>query len=66
MTDAPQTPPGFATLAIHAGAQPDPATGARVESPGAAPPSCPGGMKTSMRTRRSNGATYPMPASSRS
>ena len=29
MTDAPQTPPGFATLAIHAGAQPDPATGAR-------------------------------------
>jgi O-acetylhomoserine (thiol)-lyase len=29
MTDAPQTPPGFATLAVHAGAQPDPATGAR-------------------------------------
>ena len=29
MTDAPQTPPGFSTLAIHAGAQPDPATGAR-------------------------------------
>ena len=29
MTDAPQIPPGFATLAIHAGAQPDPATGAR-------------------------------------
>ena len=29
MTDATQTPPGFATLAIHAGAQPDPATGAR-------------------------------------
>ena len=29
MTDAPQTPPGFATLAIHAGAQPDPATGSR-------------------------------------
>ena len=29
MTDAPQTPPGFATLAGHAGAQPDPATGAR-------------------------------------
>ena len=29
MTDAPQTPPGVATLAIHAGAQPDPATGAR-------------------------------------
>ena len=29
MTDAPQTSPGFATLAVHAGAQPDPATGAR-------------------------------------
>ena len=29
MTDAPQTPPGFSTLAIHAGAQPDSATGAR-------------------------------------
>ena len=28
MTDAPQTP-GFSTLAIHAGAHPDPATGAR-------------------------------------
>ena len=29
MTDAPQITPGFATLAIHAGAQPDSATGAR-------------------------------------
>ncbi|MGA9550200.1 MAG: PLP-dependent transferase, partial [Rhodomicrobium sp.] len=28
MTDAPA--PGFNTLAIHAGAQPDPVTGARV------------------------------------
>ena len=29
MTDAPAKEPGFSTLAIHAGAQPDPATGAR-------------------------------------
>ncbi|ADH89525.1 O-acetylhomoserine/O-acetylserine sulfhydrylase [Ancylobacter novellus DSM 506] len=29
MTDAPQHAPGFATLAIHAGAQPDPTTKAR-------------------------------------
>jgi O-acetylhomoserine (thiol)-lyase len=30
MTDSPNTAPGFATLAIHAGAAPDPSTGARV------------------------------------
>ncbi len=35
-------------------------------SPGEAPPSCPGGTNTSIRTRRSNGATWPMPVSSRS
>ncbi|TSJ63123.1 O-acetylhomoserine aminocarboxypropyltransferase [Starkeya sp. 3C] len=29
MTDAPQHSPGFATLAVHAGAQPDPTTKAR-------------------------------------
>ena len=29
MTDQPVSPPAFATLAIHAGAQPDPTTGAR-------------------------------------
>ena len=29
MTDAPQHAPGFATLAVHAGAQPDPTTKAR-------------------------------------
>ena len=29
MTDAPAKEPGFSTLAIHAGAQPDPTTGAR-------------------------------------
>jgi O-acetylhomoserine (thiol)-lyase len=30
MTDSPNPAPGFATLAIHAGAAPDPSTGARV------------------------------------
>jgi O-acetylhomoserine (thiol)-lyase len=30
MTDSPNTAPGFSTLAIHAGAAPDPSTGARV------------------------------------
>src|SRR5690349_20808753 len=30
MTDSSKTEPGFATLAIHAGAAPDPSTGARV------------------------------------
>jgi O-acetylhomoserine (thiol)-lyase len=30
MTDSPTTAPGFSTLAIHAGAAPDPSTGARV------------------------------------
>jgi O-acetylhomoserine (thiol)-lyase len=30
MAETPKTQPGFATLAIHAGAAPDPATGARV------------------------------------
>jgi hypothetical protein len=35
-------------------------------SPGDAPPSCPGGTKMSMSTRRSNGTTYPMPSPSRS
>ena len=29
MTDQPVSPPSFATLAVHAGAHPDPATGAR-------------------------------------
>ena len=29
MNDTKETPPGFATLAVHAGAQPDPSTGAR-------------------------------------
>ena len=30
MTDSSNTAPGFSTLAIHAGAAPDPSTGARV------------------------------------
>jgi O-acetylhomoserine (thiol)-lyase len=30
MTETPPAAPGFATLAVHAGAQPDPTTGARV------------------------------------